>query len=122
MDIWGRGAEIGAAVMTYLAGETGRMLVAGAAGGLVRWVGQERRRLRDGVLAVITGALAAVYLSPVVLAVLAVLQLDLGDTPQAYGAAGFIAGLGGMSIARLVLALMETWAARQTRQGGGDAQ
>lgn len=107
-----------AAITTWVAGETGRAMVAGAAGGLLRWMGQERRRLRDGVLAVASGSIAALYLAPVVIGILAAVGLDLGQGEAADRAAGFLAGLAGMSFAKVVIALIETWAARQT--GGGD--
>lgn len=110
------------AVMTWIAGETGRAMLAGAAGGLVRWVGQERKRLRDGVLAVASGSLAALYLAPVVVGVLRVLSIELGEGADADRAAGFLAGLAGMSIAKVVITAVETWAKRQSRQGGGDGQ
>lgn len=110
-----------AAITTWVAGETGRAMVAGAAGGLMRWLGQERRRLRDGALAVASGSLAALYLAPVVIGVLAALGLNLGADEAADRAAGFLAGLAGMSIAKVAIALIETWAARQTT-GGRDGQ
>lgn len=108
-----------AAVTTWVAGETGRAMVAGAAGGLLRWLGQESRRLWDGAVAVATGSLAALYMAPVVTGVLAAVGLDLGAGEAADRAAGFLAGLAGMSIAKVVIALIETWATRQTK-GGGD--
>lgn len=105
------------AVMTWVAGETGRAMLAGAAGGLVRWVGQERRRLRDGALAVASGSLAALYLAPLVVGVLRVLHIELGEGADADRAAGFLAGLAGMSIAKVVIAAVETWVERQKQSG-----
>jgi hypothetical protein len=104
-----------------MVGETGRAMVAGAAGGLLRWLGQERRRLRDGVLAVASGSIAALYLAPVVIAVLAAMGLDIGTGPATERSAGFLAGLAGMSVAKVLIAAVETWAGR-AGQGGGHGQ
>lgn len=104
------------AAATWLAGETGSRMVAGAAGGLMRWGGQAQRRLLDGVLAVLSGSVAALYLAPVVVAVMRVMQVDIGDDAAGQRTAGFIAGLMGMSLAKVVIAMIETWAAQ--RQGG----
>jgi integral membrane sensor domain MASE1 len=101
-----------AGALTWVAGETGRAMVAGAAGGLLRWFGQEKRRLRDGIIAVASGALAALYLAPVILAILAAFGLHLGDGPDVDRAAGFLAGLSGMSIAKVIIAMVEAWAER----------
>lgn len=113
--------QIAAAVTTWIAGETGRAMVAGAAGGLLRWLGQESKRLLDGIGAVTTGAICALYLGPVVGGALGAVGIHLGDGANADSAAGFLAGLAGMSLAKVAIALIETWAARQIK-GGNDGQ
>ena len=114
--------QVTAAVTTWLVGETGRAVVAGGFGGAMRWLSQERRRVREGVIAVISGALAAVYLAPVMMAMMRVLHLDLGDGPRAWSAAAFLTGLAGMSLAKIVVAMVETWATtrRPVPGAGGD--
>lgn len=97
---------------TYLSGEAGRALVAGAAGGLYRWMMSERRRLRDGVVAAVSGAISASYLGPVVLAILRAAGLKISEGPDLYLTAGFLSGLAGMSIAKLVVAMIEAQARR----------
>ena len=100
-----------AAGATWLAGEAGRAAIAGAAGGLYRWLMQERRRIRDGLVAVVSGAISAQYLGPVVLAVLRLAGLRLGGEGGDLSlTAGFLAGLAGMSIAKLVVATVEAQA------------
>lgn len=98
--------------VTWLATEAGRAVIAGAAGGLYRWMMSERRRLRDGVVAVMSGALSASYLGPVVLALLRKAGLTLTDGPDLYLTAGFLSGLAGMSLAKLAVAIMEAQARR----------
>lgn len=104
---------LASAVLTWLGGEAGRAVIAGAAGGLYRWLMQEKRRLRDGAVAVAAGALSAQYLGPVVMAGLRLAGLNLkGTEAELAPTAGFLAGLAGMSIAKMVVALMEAQAAR----------
>lgn len=99
-----------ATAATWLAGEAGRAFVAGVAGGFVRWLMAERRRLRDGMVSVVAGGLMSLYASPVMLAVL---ERWLGDlSGNTTGAAGFAAGLAGMSLAKLILGAIEAHARR----------
>ncbi len=100
---------VGVAI-TWLSGEAGKALIAGAAGGFYRWLMAERRRLRDGVVAVVSGAISASYLGPVALAILRLSGLKIDDGPDIYLTSGFLAGLAGMSIAKLVVALIEAQA------------
>ena len=99
------------AIVLWLAGETGRAIVAGAAGGLLRWLAQERRRVRDGVVSVTGGMIASVYLGPVVAAVLTAAGSPISDP----AATGFIAGLAGMSLAKVIVAIVEAQAARMVK-------
>ncbi|WP_208348681.1 hypothetical protein [Pseudaestuariivita rosea] len=114
--LWDRLVQGGLAVLTWLTGETGRAVSAGAFGGLYRWFMAERRKLRDGVISVISGAIAASYLGPIVLALLASAGLKLDTGPDLYMTSGFLAGLVGMSVARMVVSLVE---AQAKRIGGG---
>lgn len=118
--MWDWIAQASAAAATWLAGETGSRMAAGAAGGLMRWADQAQRRLIDGVLAAVSGSFAAIYLGPVVKAILLVVGIDLGDDTQGLLAAGFLAGLMGMSVAKVAIAVMETWSAQRRRAPGGD--
>ncbi|RDW14441.1 hypothetical protein [Paracoccus thiocyanatus] len=108
-----------AMIGAWIAGEAGRAALAGAAGGLVRWLMSERRRIRDGVVSVIAGALMARYASPVMLALL---ERWLGEmSGDVGGAAGFAAGLAGMSLAKLTLAILDANYRRITGGGQSDA-
>ncbi|RQP07558.1 MAG: hypothetical protein D1H97_02170 [Paracoccus sp. BP8] len=103
-----------AMIGAWITGEAGRAALAGAAGGLVRWwIAEGKRRTRDGVVSVAAGILMSLYASPVMLALL---ERWLGDiSGDAAGAAGFASGLAGMSLAKLVLGMIE---ARARRLGG----
>lgn len=107
------------AIVAWLSGETGKAMLAGAAGGIVRWFAQETRRLIEGVIAVISGAFSAVYLSPLILPLLDMAGIEVGATDQAAGVAHFLSGLVGMSMAKIVVALIEGKLAELlARQGG----
>lgn len=91
--------------LTWLAGNSGQIMVAGAAGGAVRWWLSERRRLLAGIGSVVTGAVFAQYFAPITLALLNRYIGDLGE--GAFATAAFSAGLGGMSIAKIIIAAIE---------------
>lgn len=93
----------------WLGGESGRVLVASGAGGLSRWLYSERRRIRDGLVAVAGGAISGTYLWPVVL-----WALRMEHTPDLIAMAAFIAGTIGMSLTKVAGALVET----KVRGGG----
>lgn len=99
----------------WLGGETGRVLMASGMGGLVRWLSTDRKRLRDGVLSVIGGAIAGVYLWP---AILWALRMD--HTPDSIAMAAFVAGTIGISFVKVVSAVVESRALKHT--GDRDAE
>lgn len=97
-----------AMIGAWIAGEAGRAVLAGAAGGLVRWLMSERQRIRDGIVSVVAGALMARYASPVMLAIM---ERWLGEmSGDVAGAAGFASGLAGMSLAKLMLGFVDAHA------------
>lgn len=107
------------AVGVWLSGEVGRTVLAGSAGGLFRWLMASRRRLRDGAAGVLAGAVVAKYTWPGVLAMFNTVLPDLGDGKDVQAMAAFLAGLGGMSIAKALLAFIEYRA--EKLRGGHDA-
>ena len=110
--LWDRLVIYGSSVIAWASGEAGRAIVAGAAGGLHRWLMSETRRLLDGVVAVVSGAIAAQFFGPVVIALLNVAGLRLQSGPDLDMTAGFIAGLLGMSLSKLIVAIVEAQARR----------
>lgn len=118
MDIWGWVTQNAYAVCVWLFGEAGRVYLAGAVGGAYRAMMAEKRRWRDGVLSVAAGVTSATYLAPVVMALLDHAGLDIGSRPGMETSAGFLAGLTGMSLAKLAIAIIEGRAAKL----GGQAE
>lgn len=89
--------------IAWMAGESGRILVAAGMGGLTRWLTSEKRRVRDGVFAVIGGGIAGTYLWP---GVLWALRMD--HSPDSIAMAAFVAGTLGMSFVKVLSAVVET--------------
>jgi hypothetical protein len=98
-----------ALAVAWFGGESGRVVVASGMGGLTRWLSSERRRIRDGVLAVIGGAISGVYMWPAVLAVFGALAGPQPETPNNVAMAAFVAGTIGMSFVKIVAAMVEGW-------------
>ena len=96
-------------VLTWTAGTAGQIAIAGAAGGAVRWwmsrPGLSLRHLLTGAGSVITGAVFAQYFAPITLPVLEKWAGPMGD--GGFATAAFAAGLGGMSIAKIMIAAIE---------------
>lgn len=103
----------------WITGEAGRAALAGAAGGLVRWLIASRRRLRDGVVSIFVGMLMASYATPLMMAVLE--RYIGGLQGDVQGTAGFAAGIVGMSVTRLAMGMVEAYARRIGGGGHPDA-
>lgn len=108
-----------AAALVWVGGETGRVIVAGGIGGLAGWLGSEKRQIRDGVLRVFGGALAARYLWPAPLHVLAIVTGPLEKSSENIAMAAFLAGAMGMSFVKILTAWIE--AQTKAKKGETDA-
>ena len=104
----------GGVAIVWLTGESGRVIFAAGLGGLTRWFSSEKRRLRDGVAAVIGGAIAGSYLWP---GVLWALRMD--HTPDSVAMAAFVAGTLGISFVKVLTAVVEAKAAKSMRNDDG---
>lgn len=83
--------------ITWVAGEKGQVALAGAAGGMVRWL-TIRSRWTDGVISIVVGSLSAIYLGPLAEpAIDALLGKVIVDEISRGAFSGFIIGLGGIS-------------------------
>lgn len=119
-EAWGTLKLWGGLFLTWAAGSTGQAMIAGSAGGFVRWVFEKKageqktgaRLLLDGLVAVIMGAIFARYFGPVAEAVIANFIGELGE--GAAGTAAFAAGLSGMSITKIVIAAVDAQHRRVT--------
>lgn len=111
-------------VAVWAGGEAGRAYVAGASGGLFRWLtSPPPRTLPDAATALIGGAIAAAFLTPLVIAVMALVGLSLGDSAAAQGTYHFLAGVFGMSLTKIAVGLVEaelSLRARRADRSGRD--
>lgn len=86
----------------------GKTLVAGAAGGMVRWL-TLRQSWKEGLVALIVGSICALYLGPIVdpLVTPIIGKIAPGGDPR--GFASFFVGLGGVSLSGLLLDFIGLW-------------
>lgn len=71
--------------------------MAGAAGGLVRWL-TLRESWRDGVVSLVVGSICALYLGPLVEPMLAPVVGAIAPPADPSGFSSFVVGLGGIGI------------------------
>ena len=99
----------GTLVFAWALGEGGRVIIAGAAGGLIRWIMDDKRHFRDGALALITGAIFAKYGTPIGIVLLDNWfgPFDADTKQQVRDTAAFSMGIGGMAFGKLIMAMFE---------------
>jgi hypothetical protein len=101
-----------------LIGEQGAVAVAGAAGGVVRWL-TLRENWKEGLINITVGAICAIYLEPVALPALEpVLGKVISSPAKLSNLAAFLVGIGGIAVSGFVLDLW-AWRRRQINGGGG---
>jgi len=91
--------------LSWLQSDAANAAIAGAAGGLVRWL-TLRDNPRDGIASLIVGAVCAIYLGPIVEPMLRPVfgAISPGRDPQ--GFAAFVVGLGGIGLAGFVIEVL----------------
>ena len=108
LSLWETALLYGGMALMWLGGEVGRTTVAGAAGGVVRTLVQDKRRYRDGAAAVAVGAICAQYLSPLAVRAVEMIVGEIGTGRDVTDMAAFAVGLGGMSTAKIIIAFIDT--------------
>jgi hypothetical protein len=102
----------------WLQSDAGAMAMAGAAGGLVRWL-TLREHWREGLVSLVVGSICALYLGPLVEPLLAPLIGRISPGQDALGFSSFVVGLGGIGLSGFVIEAMRAWRARGSRRGRG---
>lgn len=119
ISLWDHIVALFGAAAVWFGGESGRVLIASGAGGLVRWFADERRRIRTGIAAIAGGAIVGYYCWPIVLHIPAVWSgTPMEKTPEAIAMAGFLAGTMGVSGVKIFVALVESRASH--KRGNSD--
>lgn len=90
----------------FMYNKTAQLIVAGALGGLVRWL-TLRDHWTDGLISIIVGAVCSAYVSPLVIPALTPLTgaVDI-STESIIGLSGFLVGVGGITVSGMI---MDAW-------------
>lgn len=102
----------------WLVSPDGQTALAGALGGLVRWI-TLRDDWTDGVAALVVGAICAMYLGPLIEPLLAPTIGQIAPGRDATGFSAFVVGLGGISLSGFLIDLIRARRAQAKR--GRDA-
>ena len=92
-------------LIAWLFSEQGRAAIAGAAGGIVRWV-TLREHWKDGSLSLLVGAICAIYLGPLVAPMLEPVIGKIAPQSDGAGFSSFVVGLGGISLSGFLIDLI----------------
>lgn len=103
--------------LEWASSDPGRAALAGALGGIVRWL-TLRHSWKEGIVTLIVGGICAMYLGPLALPLIEPFISKVAPTGDAGGLSSFLIGMGGISISGLVLDLFDR--RRRDIKGGGD--
>jgi hypothetical protein len=107
--------------LSFLATASGKLMIAGALGGVVRWL-TLREGWRDGLASIIVGGITAVFVGPAAHTILRPIVDLAGVEPDAANSlGGFLIGVGGILVSGFFIDL---WRARSrmlksTQKGEG---
>lgn len=101
----------------WLHSDAGAAALAGAAGGLVRWM-TLRENWRDGIVSLLVGTLCAIYAGPLVEPMLAPVIGKIAAGSDAAGFSSFVVGLGGIGISGFVIDTLRRFRAEKAEADG----
>ncbi|MGR3813392.1 MAG: hypothetical protein ACU0AU_04820 [Cognatishimia activa] len=104
---------------SWLFGDATSAAIAGAAGGLVRWL-TLRESFWEGLQALLVGSICAIYLGPLVEPLLAPVIGKIAPDNDSAGFSSFVVGLGGISIAGFVIDIIKGRRKQLSSPSGGD--
>ena len=96
------------AFLQWLFSDPGKLAIAGALGGLVRWI-TLRDNWRDGALGIIVGVICATYLSPLAIPILEPVVGKIMPAGDVDGFSAFIIGMGGIAVSGFLIGVWEDW-------------
>ena len=89
----------------WLFTDTGRAAIAGAAGGLVRWV-VTKDDPKQAAGTIVVGCVCALYLGPIANPIFAPVIGYISPEGDSSGFSAFVIGMGGMTVAQII---MDIW-------------
>lgn len=101
-------------LIEWLFSDQGKAAIAGAAGGIVRWV-TLRENWKDGILSLIVGAICAIYLGPLIAPMLEPVIGKIAPGGDTDGFSSFIVGLGGISLSGFLIDIIRARRAEAKR-------
>jgi hypothetical protein len=93
-------------MMEWLDTEPGKAAVAGALGGIVRWV-TLRHNWREGSFTLIVGSICAMYLGPVALPIVEGTIGKIVPQGDMSGLSSFLVGIGGISLSAFIIDIFD---------------
>ena len=91
----------------WLFSPLGKLAIAGALGGVVRWLTLKQPPL-DGLVSVVVGCICAVYVGPAIIPIMRpVIDFAGVDPEAAQGLGGFLVGIGGILVSGFILDLWQ---------------
>lgn len=109
-------------IQVFLGTPEAALYYSGGAGGLVRWLSLKGVSWRDGISSIIVGAMVARFGSPLALpAVDSLLSGFSQDATATHGLAGFLVGIGGITVVGGIADWWKDWRARKHSQEAGPA-
>lgn len=100
----------------YLGEGFAKAMIAGAAGGIVRWA-TLRLHWKEGLIALVVGSICALYLGPIAEPLLDPIIGRLAPQGDPKGFASFFVGLGGVALTGLLIDILSLWQ-RWIKAGG----
>lgn len=108
--------------LSWLFSPVAKLAVAGALGGVVRWLTLKQPPL-DGLVSVIVGAICAVYIGPAIQPIMRpVIDFAGVDMDAAQGLGGFLVGIGGILVSGFLIDLWQVRRKLLKHGGQGDGQ
>jgi hypothetical protein len=86
----------------WIGTDAGKAAIAGAAGGIVRWL-TLRQNPKEALASLVVGSICAIWLGPLVAPIIEPVIGQISPDGDADGFASFMVGLGGISIASFVI-------------------
>ncbi|WP_298491523.1 hypothetical protein [uncultured Maritimibacter sp.] len=120
VHVWETAVTWAAVMLAWAAGDLGSRIIAGGAGGGLRWAASEGRNLKTFAGAIIAGMICAKYMAPALVTIWETYVGPFADLRDAYQTCGFLSGMIGMTGVRLVAAIIEGRARRLVEDSGGD--